>query len=474
MVMIGLLILVIGFLLITVASVPEVRRWIRGMHYTAGSPSKLHYAWIIVAILSVAELIGSAMFLIEGIMVAPLNDPDGDFGWSIRSISVVIAFQYLVGAIFAPISGWLGDRYGPRKLIVACGLLYGGGMIFLGVTTELWHLFLAFGIMLAITGSISFVTLQAAVSPWFKLRLGLSIGILQAAGGVGAAIMAPVIATLLETVGWRNTFWSIGIVGGSIFLLLAIFFRNYPRDMGLRAYGTREDDPPVVVRESAIEQLRLKVFNQHARRTKAFWNLPIIHALGCAGHGIILIYIIPIAVAQGISLTSGAIILTILSLVSIIGRFATPVLCDIYGSKQMMSLSLAIQGLSVLILFVSQDLWAFYIFAAVFGLGFGGEWTGYLVINRRYYGDGPIGSCYGWQMTGSLVGHALITVLSGLIIYATGSFNPILALSIATSLGGVVAIALLEPTDKVLIPDWEQSLPPEARSVPIPPFAAAD
>ena len=470
----GLLILVIGFLLITGAGVPAVSRRIRGLGFTAESSGKLHYAWVIIAILAIAEMIGSSISLAEGIMVAPLIDVDGDFGWNIRVISGIIAFQYLVGAIFSPISGWLGDRYGPRKLMVACGLLFGGGMLFLGVVSQLWHLLLAFGFILAITSSIAFVTLQAAVAPWFKLRLGLAVGVLQAAGGVGAAILAPVIGGLLETVGWRATFWSIGIVGGGTLLLLAIFFRNLPKDMGIKAYGARESDPPVVVREPMIERLRLKVFNQHTRRTKAFWNLPIIHALGCAGHGIILIYIIPMAVDQGISLTSGAVILTIISLVSIIGRFVTPVLCDLYGPKQIMSLSLAVQGLTVLILFASQDLWAFYLFAAAFGLGFGGEWTGYLVINRRYYGDGPIGTCYGWQMTGALLGHAVITALAGLIIYATGSYEPVLALSIAASMGGVVLIMMLEPTSNVLIPDWEQSLPPEARSFPTPPLSAAD
>ncbi len=470
----GLLILVIGFLLISSVGLPAVSRRIRGMGSTAGAPGKLHYAWVIVAILAIAEMIGSSIGLAEGIMIAPLNDPDGAFGWSIRLISLTIAVQYLTGAIFSPISGWLGDRYGPRRLLVACGLLFGGGMLLLGVISQIWHLFVAFGLVLAICGSISFVTLQAAVSPWFKLRLGLGVGILQAAGGVGAAILAPVIGTLLSTVGWQTTFWSIGTVGGGVILILAIFFRNYPKDMGLKAYGAQDDDPSVVAWEPVIEKLRLKVFNQHTRRTKAFWNLPIIHALGCAGHGIILVYIIPIAVDQGISLTSGAVILTILSLVSIIGRFVTPVLCDLYGPKQIMSLSLAIQGLTVLILFASQDLWAFYLFAAAFGLGFGGEWTGYLVINRRYYGDGPIGTCYGWQMTGSFLGHAVITALAGLIIYATGSYNPVLALSAATSLGGVLVIAMLEPTSKVIIPDWEQSLPPEARSLPMPPLAAAD
>ena len=196
-------------------------------------------------------------------------------------------------------------------------------------------MFLAFGFILAITSSVAFVTLQAAVAPWFKLRLGLAVGIMQAAGGLGAAILAPVIGGLLETVGWRATFWSIGIVGGGTVLLLAIFFRNYPEEMGIKSYGTREGDPPVVVREPVMEKLRLKVFNQHTRRTMAFWNLPTIHALGCAGHGVILVYIIPMAVAQGISLTTGAVILTIISLVSIIGRLVTPVLCELYAPNRL-------------------------------------------------------------------------------------------------------------------------------------------
>ena len=474
MVMTGLLILAIGFLLVTVAGVPQVRHWLRGLHHTAGSPSKFHYAWVIVAILSMVEVVGASISLSAGVVVAPLSDPDGGFGWNIRLISAAIALYYFTGAVCAPITGWLGDRYGPRPLMVACGLLYAGSMLLVGVVTQPWHYFLFFGFMLAITGSIAHVPLMAAVGPWFKRRLGLGIGILQAAGGVGAAILAPLIGGLLSSVGWQATFWVVGIVGGGAILLLAILFRSYPEDVGLKAYGARHDDPPMFFRERWIEQLRLKVFNQHIRRTKAFWNLPIIHFLGCAGHGIILVYIIPIAVDQGISLTSAAVILTLISLVSIVGRLVTPIMAELYGPKQIMSASLLIQGFTVLILFASQDLWAFYVFAAAFGLGFGGEWTGYLVINRRYYGDGPLGTCYGWQMTGSLMGHAVITALSGLIIYATGSYNPVLVLSIVTSLAGVLVIMMLESTSKVIIPDWEQALPPEARSAPIAPTAAAD
>ena len=57
--------------------------------------------------------------------------------------------------------------------------------------------------------------------------------------------------------------------------------------------------------------------------------------------------------------------------------------------------------------------------------------------------------------------------MAGLVIYVTdGNYNVVFALSIAFSLGGVLVIANLDSTSQVLIPDWEESLPEEARASP--------
>ena len=187
----------------------------------------------------------------------------------------------------------------------------------------------------------------------------------------------------------------------------------------------------------------------------------MIHGLGCAGHGTVLIYVIPMAFERGAfsSLAQAGIILTIISLVSVFSRVVTPIMAEMYGTRRMMAASLSIQAATVFMLFWSQEAWAFYMFAAVFGIGFGGEWTGYLVINRQYYGEGPMGTIYGWQTTGALMGHAVATALAGLVIYATGSFNMVMALSVGFSAVGVLVISLLDDTSHVLIPDWENDLP---------------
>ena len=248
-------------------------------------PGGIHFSWVIVAILAMVQIIATSISMAAGIIVAPLNDPDGGFGWSMGTIGGALALYYLVGAIFAPISGWLGDRYGPRRLMLGGSILYGVSMFLLGTVSQIWHFYLFFGVMLSITQSISMVPLMAAISGWFRRRLGLGVGILWGAGGLGTAMLAPLVGYLLGDVGWQNTFWSIGAVGGGIILLLTAVFRNSPADVGLKPYGATNNDPPEVVRNKTLEMLRLKVFNQHMRGTKAFWNLPIIHGLGCAGHG---------------------------------------------------------------------------------------------------------------------------------------------------------------------------------------------
>ena len=427
-------------------------------------PGGMHYAWVIVGILAIVQIVDSSISFAAGVMVAPLSDSEGPFGWSVGIIGVTMAVFFLTGAIYAPISGWLGDRYGPRRLMVACAILFAGSCFFLGSISHIWHFILAFGVMLSFTTSIAIVTLMAAISPWFRTRLGVASGLLWAAGGVGTALVPILMSYLLVNVGWQYTFWIIGGGGGGIVLLLSIFFRSYPADMGLKPYGALDTDAPPVVIDDDVVKLRAKVFNQHIRRTTAFWNLPAIHALGCAGHGIVLLYVIPIAVDRGIDIVSAGIIISIISLTSIISRLGTPILADLYGPKLIMSVCLLGQGLPVLMLFWAQDLWFFYLFAAVFGLAFGGEWTGYIVINRKYYGEGPIANCYGWQMSGAFLGHAITALLAGLIIYVTGSFFGSLVLSIGFSVAAALLVLTLQSTSRMLIPNWEESLPIEARS----------
>ena len=434
-----------------------------------------HYSWIIIAILATVQIFASSISMAAGIMLPPLTDESGPFGWNESLVTLGIAAYYGFGALYAPITGWLGDRFGSRPMLLAAATLYLISMLLLSQISEVWHFFLFFGVLLSLTQSLGMVPLMASISGWFRRRLGLGIGILWAAGGIGTGIFAPIAGYLIQTLGWQGNFIVIGLIGGGAMLAMVPLMRNRPADVGIEPYGARAGDPLPVRLEKGMERLRIAVFNKNIRRTRPFWNLPLIHGLGCAGHGIILIYVVKYAIDSEVftgpnALATAGIILTIISLVSIISRFGTPVLAEIYGTRRMMAVSLAIQGITVpIIMFGPAEPWVFYLFAVSFGVGFGGEWTGYLIINRQYFGDGPMGTVYGWQTTGALMGHFIATALAGLIMFTTGSYLAVLGLSMAYSLGGVVVIALLDNNSHVLIPDWENELPDEARLRPAVP-----
>ena len=169
-------------------------------------------------------------------------------------------------------------------------------------------------------------------------------------------------------------------------LMLTPVMRSRPSEVGLRPYGAAEDDPAEAPMSESVEKIRAKIFNQHIRRTRAFWNLPLIHGLGCAGHGIVLIFAVYIAYDRGVSYIPALVILSFISLFSIASRFMTPIMAERIGGKPVMALALFIQAITVLVLLWAQDLWAFYLFAALFGVGFGGEMSAYLVVNRQYFG----------------------------------------------------------------------------------------
>ena len=117
---------------------------------------------------------------------------------------------------------------------------------------------------------------------------------------------------------------------------------------------------------------------------------------------------------QGISLTAAALILSLINIFSVISRFITPIVTERMGAKPAMTVALALQGITVILLFGAQDPWSFYLFAVLFGIGFGGEMSAYPVVNRQYFGDGPMGTFYGIEEMGALLGHAVATALAAL------------------------------------------------------------
>jgi MFS family permease len=290
------------------------------------------------------------------------------------------------------------------------------------------------------------------------------MGCLQSAQGLANVLFAPLMVVLLTQWGWRWAFWGPGIVGGLLLLGLIPYFRNEPAEVGLRPLGADPKTPLQPVQRGPSARLRTTVFLQQARRTFAFWNLIGIHYWGCAGHAIIVVYLADIVRTQGLSLATGALVVSTMSGVSTFTRFAVPILADRAGSKGAMGLCFFLQGLPIVLLFWAREAWHFYLFAVLFGIGLGGEMSAFPIINRQYYGNAPTGTIYGWQMLGSGIGMASGAFLGGVLRDLTGDYTLALVCSFVLSLMGTLAILVLPSTAQRQLPEWEKALPPEVRA----------
>ena len=449
----GLAILGLGFFLVSAAGAP----WVRS------TATNLHYAWSIVAVGTILRI--SVNFVSQAFAVLLVILQQEPFGWSLTGIVLAQVFRSVIGAVLGPVAGWVGDRYGARRSLLVAATLYIVGMLLLSTITQLWQLYIYYSLILGTAQALFQVNIPTTVAAWFQRRLGVAVGIQQSIGGMGSSITAPALALLLSRLEWDQAFWIIAPVGGIIIFALLSRFHGDPADRSMRPYGSTEDDPPpVATTDPAINKVRSQVFLQHARRTFAFWNLPTIHHLGCVGHSIVMWHVVYFATLHEVPLVAAAMIVTIYTASSVGSRFMTPVLADRFGSKGVMALAYLIQGITVALLFWTHEVWQFYLFAVLFGIGFGGEMSAFLVINRQYYGMGPVRTIFGFQHLGSGLGMALGGLLGALIYDTFGSYDIAWTISIAASLAGVVCILLLESTSRVLIPDWEESLPAEART----------
>ena len=421
---------------------------------------RIHYAWGIVGVAAIIWTTSSSVRFATSILVPEF---ESKFHWSYGFITLAITIQWLVSGVLSPVVGWLGDRYGVRRVMLGGAVLFIFGMMLIGTMTQVWQFWLYFGVILGVAMAIFQVNLVAGVPLWFKTNLGLAMGTLQGLQGIGTAFMILILFLLFSNFGLKWTFWGPGIVGGTILLVAIRGFHNEPAEVGLRPYGASPEEPIRRLQNNETAKIRTSVFQKQAQKTPAFWNLIGIHFWGCAGHNLILVLLIAMAEDNGISRGMAVAIYITMNVVSTITRFFVPLLADRTGSKGVMGVSFILQAFPVLLLLVAHDPWLFFVFAILFGIGMGGEMTAFPIINRQYYGNAPTGTTYGYQTLGGGMGMALGPLAGAFLRDLTGVFYPAIIMSFVLSLIGVISIFVLPTTRREQIPQWEDMLPDAAR-----------
>ncbi len=425
---------------------------------------KVHYAWVIVAIAAAMGFITSAMRFAAAALVPYLSDPASGYGWSYGAISLAFSLQWVVLGLMSPYAGWLGDRYGVRRLLLVGSILFIAGMVLTGVMSHLWQFYLFFGVVLGVATAIFTVLPVSGVTLWFRRHLGAAMGVVWSFQGFGTILLLLLIGTAFSQLGIKWTFWIPGIAGGALLLLMVRFFYNSPAEIGVRPLGDLGDGPIERPRRDEATKVRAKVFIQQARRTATFWNLIGIHYWGCMGHNIINVLLVAIAVDRGLSLGVAAGVLAAQQGAGVVTRAVVPIIAERLGCRTVWIVGMSLQVFPLLIIFFLQDAWAFYLFAVLFGIGQGCEVPTFPIANRQYYGNVPQGSLFGWQNLGNGLGMGLAPVCAGVLWDFTGTYVAPLIMSLAFSMMGLVSAWLLPSPRARQIPDWESHLPANVRA----------
>ena len=403
-----------------------------------------HFAWVIVLIASIIQMVGSTIRNVFGVMVEPMSET---FGWSQGEIGLGYAIAALCTAFFSPIAGILGDIFGAKKTMIFGTFLFLIGMLLTANSSTILEFYFAYGIVLGVAQSIYLVPIVPAVVGWFKRGTGIGTGSMMVAWSVGPALSIQALAICFENFGWQNTFMIFGIFGTLIIFICLLFFSDSPEKKGVKPYGWLSSDGNSDDSVTKWSKLNQKIIF----KTDSFWHLINIHFWGCVGHAVILVAVIPMAVNQGLTLVQASGILSIIAIVSISSRFAAPIIGDKFGSKPIIFLSFLGQGLSVLILLGANSVFDFYLFAVMFGIPYGGEGTVIPVINKQYYGRFPMGTTYGWQLFGAGIGMAIGGFVPGILFDYLGNYNFAIWVSSLSSLWGAVIVLMLRKTDKLIV-----------------------
>jgi len=148
-----------------------------------------------------------------GIFMQPLTH---DVGISISEFTLAIAVQNLAWGFLQPLAGGLTVRYGFRPVMVVGAVFYIAGLILMAGAHGLLAVMIGGGVLigtsLACTAAAIAMSVAARAVP--ETVRSTVLGIVSAAGSLGALLSAPIGQVLNQDLGWRA-----GLIG---FVVLAL------------------------------------------------------------------------------------------------------------------------------------------------------------------------------------------------------------------------------------------------------------
>src|ERR1700692_617457 len=191
---------------------------------TANARGEWARGWKMVAVALVAYVLGAVgMFFAFGLFLKPLSS---EFHWSREAISGFTSISGVMYAVACPFLGRLADRFGMKKVILVCAVLYAVVYASQGfLTGHLWQYYGIAFLMGPAAAGTSALTFGKVISNWFDRSRGMALSILACGSGLGGVLVPPLAQHLISHYGWRRAYFLFALsmlTGGTIPVALVL------------------------------------------------------------------------------------------------------------------------------------------------------------------------------------------------------------------------------------------------------------
>ena len=391
-------------------------------------PGGVYYGWWV---LSAAVVLGFFAFgvVIPGYLAfsVPVRD---ELGLTSGQSAFVVGAAWGVGDVTSLAAGWLADRYGARRLILAGGLLSGLGFAALGFAESFWAIVAFYSVIASIGRGLGiFPTLMTVVNQWFEQRKALALAVINTAVMGGAAAILPALSATANQFGWRPT----AMVAGALVCVLTIpafaIIRSRPEDMGLQPYGAGVVEPGAARAGSRLSgaagSQRLDYSASQALITLSFWALTVGAALRTVPSDVLVINQIPILIWKGVAEARTSLYLSITYFATIPARFGMGIAAMWASPRWLLSGAMALVALcSIAALMLDGDAVAWFLIISS-AAGQGVSSLAWITVGE-YFGRRSFGTLVGVMTLFYGISGPIVPAAAGWVFDRTGSFVPVL------------------------------------------------
>lgn len=409
----------------------------------------IHFSWVIVAITFLTMLTSAAALGLPGVLLQPLSK---EFGWTTDEISSAIALRFILFGLIGPFAAIFMERFGLRNVITTALTLVALCLALSTQMTQLWQMFLLWGLVLGIATGMTALVLGAVVANrWFEKRKGLVIGLLTASSATGQLIFLPVAAWLIEHHGWRMAVIPVFCCCALVAVLAFVLIRNRPNDMGIVAYGA---DPSVVLpiqpatkHMTLLEPLRVLA---SVSRNRTFLVLAgTFFICGLSTSGLIQTHFISLCGDYGMAAIPAASMLAMMGAFDFVGTILSGWLSDRYDNRKLLFWYYGLRGLSLLWLPHSDfTLYGLSIFAMFYGLDWIATVPPTVKLAGAAFGKERAGMVFGWIFAAHQIGSAIAAYGAGLSRTMLLTYTPALYTAGAACLFAAGIIFLIRKPTK--------------------------